>query len=48
MKKSEIYRAAVEAVIDAQMPLETKMAVLEELIRRESMERYFEEQETGK
>ena len=48
MKKSEIYRAAVEAVIDAEMPIDTKMAVLDELIRREGMERYFEEQETGK
>lgn len=47
MKKSEIYRLAQIAVVDGFNGLngEQKIAIMRELIEREDLERFLEEQE---
>lgn len=45
MKKSEMYFTAAKAVIEANMPSDIKLEVLDMLLREKNIEKMFEDDE---
>ena len=48
MKKSEIYRFAMMAVVNSEFPAPIKLDIVEEFIRKKSLEEWNEEYEAKK